>query len=112
MTEFTEISAADAVTEVEGGTVLLDVREQDEWDRGHAPTAILLPMSTLPNGLDSVPTGQRVLVVCHAGSRSARVTKALLESGYDAVNVAGGMLAWSDAGGDVVADGVAEPSVG
>lgn len=111
MTQFVEVSAADAVSEVEGGTILLDVREQDEWDRGHAPTAIFLPMSKLPDGLDSIPTGQRLLVVCHAGSRSARVTRALLDSGYDAVNVAGGMLAWSDADGAVVADGDIEPSV-
>ncbi|CAN5261853.1 rhodanese-like domain-containing protein [soil metagenome] len=111
MTAFNEVSAAEAIAEVEAGTVLIDVREQDEWDRGHAPTAILLPMSNLSQGLDSVPSGQRVLVVCHLGSRSARVTRSLLDSGYDAVNVAGGMVGWSHAGGDLVADGDVEPSV-
>ena len=100
----TEITAAEAIAEVETGTILLDVREQDEWDRGHAPTAQFLPMSQLPAGVDGLPEGQRLLVVCHAGSRSLRVTRALLEAGYDAVNVSGGMLDWVDAGGAVVSE--------
>lgn len=102
MAAFAEVSAAEAIAEVQTGTVLLDVREQDEWDKGHAPTAQFLPMSSFPDAFNAVPVGQRLLVLCHAGSRSARVTSALVEAGFDAVNVAGGMLSWTDAGGAVV----------
>jgi rhodanese-related sulfurtransferase len=111
MSTFSEVSAAEAIVEVKAGTILLDVREQDEWDRGHAPGATFLPMSLLPAGVDGLPEGQRLLVVCHAGSRSLRVTKALLDAGYDAVNVAGGMLDWADAGGEVVTDSGEAPTV-
>ena len=102
MTELREVTAAQAIAEVATGTVLLDVRELDEWMSGHAPTGLFVPMSSLPVGFESVPTDTRLLVICHAGSRSARVTRALVEAGFDAVNVAGGMLSWVDAGGPVV----------
>lgn len=111
MSEFSEITAADAVAEVSAGVILLDVREPEEWARGHAPTARLLPMSLLPEGLENVPEGQRLLVVCHAGSRSLRVTRALLTAGYDAVNVSGGMLEWADAGGALVSENGEKPNV-
>jgi rhodanese-related sulfurtransferase len=100
-----EIDAREAIALVDAGGTMIDVREQHEWDAGHAPGATLLPMSSLESRVGEVPTDQRVLVMCRSGSRSARVTDALLAAGYDAVNVAGGMLAWRDAGGEVVADG-------
>jgi len=105
MAGITEISAANAITAAAEGVWLMDVREQDEWDRGHAPAAHLVPMSRLNELLGEVPTDQTVMVVCHSGGRSARVTAALQREDYDVVNVEGGMLAWSDAGGPIVASG-------
>ncbi|MGX5680369.1 rhodanese-like domain-containing protein [Schumannella luteola] len=101
MDDLPEIDASAAVAAVEQGAVLIDVREQGEWDAGHAPSAILLPLSEIGNRLDELPDGE-VLVICHSGMRSARVTAALLELGREAVNVAGGMVAWQAAGGPVV----------
>ncbi|MET4780184.1 rhodanese-like domain-containing protein [Glaciihabitans sp. UYNi722] len=112
MSGLPEVTATEAIQLAEAGTWVLDVREQDEWDRGHSPLTHLLPMSAMTERLPEVPTGQRVLVICHAGSRSLRVTKALQDAGYDAVNVAGGMLAWAEAGGELVSEGSDEPRVG
>ena len=79
--------------------VVLDVREQDEWDAGHAPNAIHVPLGDLPARLDDVPaTDETLPVVCRAGGRSARAVAWLEQQGYDVVNVAGGMKAWSEAG--------------
>ena len=80
----TDISAADALAAVAAGTVLLDVREAPEWDRGHSPLAVSLPMSQLQERIVEVPENARVLVVCHSGQRSARVTAALNEAGFTA----------------------------
>jgi rhodanese-related sulfurtransferase len=85
------------------GTVLVDVREQDEWDAGHAPAAHLVPMSTISDHLDELPKDEQFLVICHSGGRSRRVTDMLLAAGFDAVNVEGGMMAWRDAGGPLTA---------
>jgi rhodanese-related sulfurtransferase len=85
--------------------VLLDVREDDEWAEGHAPQAQHLPMSQLVARLGELPREQPLDVVCHLGGRSAQVTAYLLQQGYDARNVDGGMDAWERAGLPVVRDG-------
>lgn len=75
-----------------GDRFLLDVRTQEEWDVVRAPGATLIPMHELLARIDEVP--QRLAVICHVGGRSAQVTQYLLEQGYDAVNVVGGMDHW------------------
>jgi rhodanese-related sulfurtransferase len=99
------ITASEAIARAESGTWLLDVREQDEWNRGHAPSAHLVPLSELGARVAEIPTDQEVLVVCLAGGRSLRAATALADAGVDAVNVSGGMLAWSAADGPLVSDG-------
>ena len=99
------VTASEAITLYENGAWLLDVREQDEWDRGHAPSAHLVPLSELGARVAEIPTEQQVMVVCLRGARSLRAATALAESGVDAVNVSGGMLAWSAAAGPLVSEG-------
>jgi rhodanese-related sulfurtransferase len=82
--------------------VLLDVRERDEWSLGHAPAAVLVPMSELARRIDELDVTRRIVCVCRSGNRSARVTAFLIQQGYDAVNLAGGMYAWASAGHPVV----------
>lgn len=107
-----EISATEAVTEAAAArAVLLDVREPDEWDRGHSPLAISIPMSQLQARIDEIPGDERLLVVCLSGGRSERVTTALVAAGYDAVNVAGGMLAVSATGATLEAAGDSAPII-
>ena len=85
---------------------LLDVREPAEFEAGHAPGAVLVPLGSLPDGLTQVPTDRTVLCICRSGGRSAHATAFLREQGIDAVNLEGGMQAWSAFGLDVVrADG-------
>jgi len=97
------VTAAEAIIDEDGW--LLDVREQHEWDAGHAPEAHHIPMSQLTERQGELPDG-RILVVCLSGGRSERVTQALEGAGYRAINITGGMIAWQAAGGAVVtADG-------
>lgn len=86
------------------GAVLLDVREDDEWAAGHAPGATSLPMSRIAASVDGLPRDARLVAVCRSGSRSARVTQALVATGLDCVNMAGGMQDWAAAGLPVVTD--------
>jgi len=112
MSGLPEITAAEAIARAEAGTArLVDVREQDEWDRGHSPLATLVPMSQLQARLGEIPDDEPLLIVCHAGVRSARVTQALVRAGYDASNVAGGMTAWVAAGGPLDAQAGREPRI-
>jgi rhodanese-related sulfurtransferase len=86
------------------GAVLLDVREPDEWQRGHAPGARHIPMGDVPARLDEIDRDAPLYVVCHLGGRSQRVAEYLARNGYTPVNVAGGMAAWAEAGRPVVTD--------
>lgn len=81
---------------------LLDVREDDEWECGHAPDAVHLPMSELMARLAEVPEDREVYVICKVGGRSAQVVGYLNAQGRETVNVAGGMLAWAAAGRPMV----------
>jgi DMSO/TMAO reductase YedYZ molybdopterin-dependent catalytic subunit/rhodanese-related sulfurtransferase/glyoxylase-like metal-dependent hydrolase (beta-lactamase superfamily II) len=94
-----------AKTMIDGGALLLDVREPGEWCIEHAPKAMLLPIGGLSARQDELPRDRRIVVVCRSGGRSAAVTTSLRRSGFDAVNLAGGMCAWSAAGLPVVTDG-------
>ncbi len=99
--EFRQVSPEEAIALVATGTPLVDVREQHEWDAGHAPSAAFVPMSRIDELVDDLPEGE-FLVICHSGMRSQRVTEFLAHQARDAVNVAGGMVAWQAAGGAVV----------
>ena len=86
-------------------TVLLDVREDEEWVAGHAAEAIHVPLSQLPAGLadsGALDGTGRIVVVCRVGARSAQVAGWLSRQGYDAVNLTGGMEAWTQSGRSIV----------
>jgi rhodanese-related sulfurtransferase len=97
------VNAEEAHELVEAGALLLDVREADEWEAGHAPAATWIPMSDLNARVDELPRAGRIVTICRSGSRSHAVTAALVGAGYDAVNVDGGMRAWAAEDYDVVA---------
>lgn len=98
------MDATEAARLAAGGAVLLDVREDNEWQAGHAPNAVLLPMSRLQDEQHVIPRDRKIVAICRSGARSGRVTLALNQAGYDAVNVAGGMQQWAAAGLPVVTD--------
>lgn len=79
--------------------LLIDVREQFEYDEGHIPGITLMPLGTIPNRLDEIPTDKEVIFVCRSGNRSNQATQFLQQQGFDNVhNMLGGMNAWSEAG--------------
>lgn len=99
-----DLDIAEAAGLVESGAVLLDVREPDEWEAGHAPGAVLIPMNSVTARLAELPSDQMIVVICRAGGRSGVVTDALLGLGFEAFNLAGGMQAWTADERPVVTD--------
>lgn len=90
------------------GLILLDVREPDEWEAGHAPGAVHIPLGELPARaaeLVTLPDDQPVYVVCRGGGRSVRAAAWLNKAGLvDAVDVAGGMKSWQTQGRPLVGE--------
>lgn len=93
-----DVQTVAAVKEL-GEVLVLDVREQWEYDEGHIPGVTLIPMGEVPARLAEIPTDREVIVTCRSGNRSGQITDYLRQQGYDNVhNMAGGILAWEAAG--------------
>jgi molybdopterin/thiamine biosynthesis adenylyltransferase/rhodanese-related sulfurtransferase len=97
-TEIGEVDASRARELLEeNDPLVLDVREQDEWDEGHLPGAIHIPRGNLESRIERAePDRSRAIVVyCAAGNRSAFAAKTLEELGYeDVVSLSGGFTDW------------------
>jgi rhodanese-related sulfurtransferase len=98
-----EISVDELAAHLAAGAPVLDVREPDEYAAGHVPGARLVPLGDIPARAAEVPTDVTVYMICRSGARSHRAAEFLRTVGVDAVNVAGGTLAWADAGRPVAA---------
>jgi hydroxyacylglutathione hydrolase len=87
------------------GKVVLDVRTVDEWDHGHIPGAIHIPLGSLQSRLDEIPTEKDIAVHCQGGNRSVIATSILEKNGITASNIAGGFAEWERSGGEVERSG-------
>lgn len=94
-----EVAAAEAAEMVETkNAVIIDVREQSEWDESHIPGAIHIPLGEVKNRLVELEAykDQPIVMQCRSGRRSAIAGNLLLEAGFEDVsNLKGGILAWS-----------------
>ncbi len=85
-------------SELRAGAPVFDVRQPDEYEEAHVPGVTLIPLDDVPDRVAEFPTDRTVYVICKSGGRSANAVGFLREQGLDAVNVAGGTMAWIEAG--------------
>jgi rhodanese-related sulfurtransferase len=102
MSEYDDIPTVSR-DEVAPGAVILDVREDDEWAKGHIAGAVHVPFDRLPQRMhyepDELLTDDPIVVVCAGGgSRSTRATAWLNANGFDAVKLDGGTRGWHESG--------------
>ncbi len=81
-----------------GTATVIDVREFFEYQAGHVPGAVHIPMHTIPVRLDEIPTTGEVYLICESGNRSWQVAAFLQQRGVRTVNVQGGTGNWRMAG--------------
>lgn len=98
------VQASDVLGEVEAGEArLIDVREKDEFETGHAPRAELIPVGDIVNGkLDESDKGKKLYLYCRSGNRAGQALSALKSQGYANVVNLGGLSDWSSMGGEIV----------
>ncbi|MFB4158383.1 rhodanese-like domain-containing protein [Geomicrobium sp. JSM 1781026] len=76
-------------------TVIVDIREPDEYEEGHIPGVPLLPMSEVPERIEEMDKEKTHVFICRSGRRSQNVAKFARENGFErVVNFSGGMLTW------------------
>ena len=99
----TEVDAPAAIAARAGGSILLDVRELNEWNLFRIPGAVHIPIGQLgPDAAVRVPRDHDVIVYCNAGSRSVLAADKLQTMGWThARALAGGVRAWMQAGGEL-----------
>ena len=100
-TRVREISAAEAARQHAGGAVLIDVRESDEFAKGHAAGAVPLSKGVIELRIEEAVPDVATPIVCYCGGgfRSALAADNLQKMGYTNVtSMAGGFKAWKDAG--------------
>lgn len=100
MQQITPAQMADWATSVaDRQPVLLDVRE--DWECQIASVSpeglqfVHMPMQSIPARLDELDKARPIACLCHHGSRSMQVAAFLERQGFEVVNVAGGIHAWS-----------------
>jgi rhodanese-related sulfurtransferase len=81
--------------------LVLDVREPYEWRQVRMPGARHIPMNDVPSQVGELPKDRPIVVLCAHGSRSYGVAAWLLEQGFQAANLSGGITRWAKSGGDV-----------
>ena len=95
---YEQISGAEAkaLMDSESGYIILDVREQDEYDEGHIPGAILIPYGEIADRAEKeLPDkNQLILVYCRSGRRSKIAAEELVKLGYTNVKEFGGIIDW------------------
>jgi len=92
------VDARSAKRLADEGAVLLDVREDGEYDEEHAPGALHIPYEQLAQRMSEVPRGRDVVVYCAAGVRSSLAASMLERAGHDPINLRGGFSSWQSAG--------------
>ncbi len=91
-----EIDVTTAAQQLGTGALLLDVREPDEVATCAVAGSRHIPMRQIPDHVSTLPSDRPILVICHHGGRSLRVTQFLRANGFaNVANVAGGIDAWA-----------------
>jgi rhodanese-related sulfurtransferase len=94
----TELAPERARELADGDAQVVDVRGQYEHDAGHIAGDRHVPLVDLDAGSEQLDRARPVILYCRSGERSGMAADALRASGWDAYSVAGGLLAWAEAG--------------
>lgn len=99
-----DLTAANVLSSVNDGALLIDVREPDEFASGHAPQAKNIPLGDITkNGVDA-PKDTKIYLYCRSGHRAGLALAALKAKGYGNVVNLGGLSDWQKMGGELVKD--------
>ena len=95
---YEQITAEEAKKIMDSGEehIILDTREQDEFDEGHIPNAILIPYTEIENKAEEMlpDKDKLILVYCRSGRRSKIASESLAKLGYTNVKEFGVIIDW------------------
>ena len=103
---FKSLSVADAIQSIKNGALIIDVREQNEYDQAHIENSVLVPLSTVSaEKINEVnPHNKTILIHCHSGKRSKVAANIILTQGYtgEILELDKGIKAWIEFGQTII----------
>ena len=96
------VEASEVEDLVSNGHILIDVREEDEWEAGHHREATHISMGTIEENLSKFTIGNDYIIVCRSGARSSRVSNYLLSKDFNVSNLDGGMKALFNVSNNII----------
>ena len=103
---FKSISVADAAQSIKNGVLVIDVREQNEYDQAHIENSVLVPLSKVSaEKINEInPQNKTILIHCHAGKRSKVAANIILSQGYtgEILELDEGISAWIESGQKII----------
>ena len=100
------ISVTDAAQSIKNGVLVIDVREQNEYDQAHIENSVLVPLSTVSaEKINEInPQNKTILIHCHAGKRSKVAANIILSQGYagEILELDEGISAWIEFGQKII----------
>ncbi|MEU3793885.1 rhodanese-like domain-containing protein [Streptomyces fructofermentans] len=103
------VTAAEALTLISEGALVIDVRRTFEWNRVHIPGALHIPLEELVGQCPQLPEDRLLITFCTGGLRSAGAANLLRENGFDAVNMSRGLIDWRAVDGPLTTDRSSDP---
>ena len=100
-----EVTAAEAKQIIDGGSQVVDVRTDVEFEAGHIRGARHVPVADVQRESAGLAKDQPVVIYCRSGNRSGPVADAFAASGWNAHSIEGGVLAWDEAGFELEPEG-------
>ncbi len=93
-----DVKQAAEMQGADGGALIVDVREPNEYTELRARGSVLLPLGQVGDRVKDLPRDREILLMCRSGGRSAKATELLVANGFaNVTNIEGGMLAWHKA---------------
>ena len=103
---FKSISVSDAMQSIKNGVLIIDVREQNEYDQAHIENGVLVPLSTVSaEKINEInPQNKTILIHCHSGKRSKVAANIILSQGYtgEILELDEGIKAWIEFGQKII----------
>jgi rhodanese-related sulfurtransferase len=94
----TELSPSEVAEMLERDVEVIDVRTAEEHEAGHMAVGRHIELAQLASQAETIPKDRPVVFVCRVGNRSGMATEVFRGAGYDAYNLAGGLVAWVQSG--------------
>lgn len=98
MSRVTAAELAERILQLGPEEIIVDVRETDEFEEGHVPNSINLPLSSIGKNVETLKKYQKIYLICESGGRSSYAHEVLKTADISTIDITGGIFGLQKAG--------------